>query len=149
MKRKLLIACAVVLVLPVVLWGLWEIYLATLPGPKLPSEQDVVQIHATIRDFSGWKYVEFDVPRDYWARLFGVLSQAKRDDFAAKWQSYGDLKIVKSDGTTFVIDLYILNSPKDEAAFKVVDSRTYYRGGSEAKLMSVLDAAKAAAKSAE
>ena len=123
-------------------WLLWSPSRPSRPplGPPvrpLPAIDRVARVGATIQ--FGHRVSTFEVPKEYWSRLWATMEPANRDNHAAKWVALGEMDVSTLNGDNFVVHLYTLSEPP--GAFSVVPpvgKRVYYRGGDSDALKRVL-----------
>ncbi|MBI3865649.1 MAG: hypothetical protein HY290_27565 [Planctomycetia bacterium] len=86
--------------------------------------------------------VTFQIPAAHWRSILSSLLPAEEDPNPAKWESVGRLQIKLSWGKTFIIDLYVVrDGPGAFSSGPSLEDRTYFRGGSSAKLEKALSEA--------
>lgn len=122
--------------------------LVATPSHALPDLEDVVSIRAQYSyDPTERNWVEFEVPKEFWTKIFSCLAPSENDSSPAKWQNVGRLITQTKSGQQVRIWLYHTNS--GPGAFSVgpdTTQRTYYRGGDSVQLEKSLLRAYALAK---
>jgi len=131
----------------IIVAAIWLFLPHTVPGP-VPEATQIRSMEATFYDRRKGSDVTFQVPAAHWRSILASLLPAKADEDPAKWEVLGELQINLVGGGSFQISLYSLD--EELGAFSsgpTWEDRTYYRGGSTARLERALeDAFKASDK---
>src|SRR5262245_33426546 len=118
------------------------------PVEPLPPVSEVNRLTADMY-LSGAmvQHVTFDVPREFWPRIWAALQPATRDSLGYDWLGFGHLDITHADGNGYYVGLYERPGfPGVFASGPSYDERVHYRGGNTADLKKALAEAYEAAK---
>lgn len=101
----------------------------------VPEAGEIRSMEATFYDRGTGSLVTFQAPAAHWQPILSSLLPAKEDRDPAKWVGLGELQFKLAGGYSFVISLYSLSeSPGAFSSGPTWEQRTYYRGGSTARL---------------
>lgn len=108
----------------------------------LPEAKDVKSITITFHHPKQRDEVKFSATAEDWDAIRAAMLPAKHDPSPAKWVSSGSLRIEKTDGQPFLVELYATGEDLSAfAAGKTFEERVYYRGGKSDEIVKAVQAA--------
>ncbi|MEN6457702.1 MAG: hypothetical protein ABFC63_02125 [Thermoguttaceae bacterium] len=102
---------------------------------SLPDVKHIVSAWLALGVYQEQPPIKSQLERSRVANILDALEPNRLDQCPMKWVEVGELHITLANGTTYSVLLY--HTGDAEAAFSV--SGKYYRGGSDKRLMSILE----------
>ena len=117
------------------------------PGSRLPKLSGVTRMEARFFNNVLGREVSFNIPQEHWDEIYRSLLPARKDNSPAKWESVGQIDIVKNNGAKCKVWLFLTGQGDGAfAAGATFESRVYFRGGNSRNLVGALEEAYADSK---